>query len=308
MYIGPIFAIIILHAFTKEGHTMTPSGKHVIRGSFIPENSQETRDLQTKQMLNRLEAFAASENLQGVLEAAHALLRINGALKRDLCTIVFKHIKSALHSKRVEIREWHQLVDVNRNRPAMIEFPQLTIDCIQNDVDEFCTQIVELLDMYLIPSEKDHMLKCSLLGLRADYLRYMAEFTGSARCRRPVATRSLQAYIDAEDYCRNTAGLGDTSEVILGILLNRSVLEYEILNDKQAASSTCLRAIEKAHAPPTGLARLFNASQELNAAAICVLQSITRNSEAWDLVISKDNTEDDWIVCDFEDQTWLRQK
>ena len=271
----------------------------VVRGTWGTQQIDESKvDLYTQQTMEHIRALSNSGSFKSMLTAVVKFVRARPSLNRELVTSLFTLIKTAIIEKRKELREWNLEFQPFGNPYTLIDLPRISIDMITEEVDEFCRMVLELLEKYLLASEKDATLRCSYIALKADYMRYMAEFSSLPRYKESMAAKALGEYEIAEKCARSTAGLTDSSEILLGILLNRSVLEYEVMGNKVAARETCMRALENVQKKPSGLSRLFVANSEPSEAAVCVLNSIKRNVELWNLGVSNQEVEDEWIICE----------
>ena len=276
----------------------TAATGYIIRGTFETPNIDAKQDLHTQKTLDHIGFLRSNDDIKGMMKAVLVFVKSRRTLPQNVITSLFTQLKSVIMDKRKEVQEWKLQSHPVATRYVMIDLPTISIGLISREVDEFCTQVIELIEKYLLPSEKEATLQCSYITLKADYLRYMAEFSNSYGYKGTLSARALEEYRNAEKCARNLAGLSDSNEILLGILLNRSVLEYEIMENKSAARETCLRAMENAHRKPSGISKLLGVATQLSDPAICVLQSIKRNVEVWNLGVSNQEIEDEWIMCD----------
>lgn len=89
---------------------------------------------------------------------------------------------------------------------------------------QVCNEILGLLDKYLVPTASSAEAAVFYLKMKADYLRYLAEFKVDA-ARKEAAELSLAAYQAAQD---KAAELATTNPIRLGLALNFSVFHYEV--------------------------------------------------------------------------------
>merc|ERR1712000_340077 len=100
----------------------------------------------------------------------------------------------------------------------------------ESELGTLCNAILKLLDDSLVPTASDGESKVFFLKMKADYWRYMAEFTkDDARVK--AAASATDAYKAAEEVA--TRDLSVTHPVRLGLALNFSVFQYEALQNPE---------------------------------------------------------------------------
>merc|ERR1712039_265102 len=95
----------------------------------------------------------------------------------------------------------------------------------------FCDRMFGLLDGSLIPASNGES-KIFYQKMKADYCRYIAEFTDGNK-RSALAERARQAYEDAQKVAEKD--LVVTHPIRLGLALNFSVFQYEVLGNPDEA-------------------------------------------------------------------------
>merc|ERR1712151_632099 len=95
---------------------------------------------------------------------------------------------------------------------------------VEAELQEICTKILALLDGNLIGKASNGESKVFYQKMKADYYRYIAEFTdGDAKAK--AAESARLAYADAATVAET--GLAVTHPIRLGLALNYSVFMYE---------------------------------------------------------------------------------
>ena len=95
-----------------------------------------------------------------------------------------------------------------------------------------CNDILKVLDDHLIPGAQAGESKVFYYKMKGDYHRYLAEFaTGDVR--KESSEKAHQAYKSATDIA--STELAPTHPIRLGLALNYSVFNYEILNSPERA-------------------------------------------------------------------------
>merc|ERR1712054_611675 len=96
---------------------------------------------------------------------------------------------------------------------------------VENELQGICDTILGLLDRTLIPKASGGESKVFYQKMKADYYRYIAEFRdGDAKAAAAENARKAYAEAAAEK------DLAVTHPIRLGLALNYSVFQYEVLN------------------------------------------------------------------------------
>merc|ERR1712206_36821 len=103
---------------------------------------------------------------------------------------------------------------------------------VEAELQKICDTILGLLDKNLIPKASTGESKVFYQKMKADYFRYIAEFTeGDAKAK--AAENARQAYEEASKVAEKD--LAVTHPIRLGLALNYSVFQYEVLNNPDEA-------------------------------------------------------------------------
>merc|ERR1712003_428621 len=106
-----------------------------------------------------------------------------------------------------------------------------------------CDTILEVLDKNLIPKASSGESKVFYQKMKADYYRYIAEFsTGDAKSK--ASENARKAYADAQGVAEKD--LAVTHPIRLGLALNYSVFQYEVLGNPDEACKMARTAFEDA--------------------------------------------------------------
>lgn len=112
----------------------------------------------------------------------------------------------------------------------------------------------DLLDKNVIPSDDDSHGKVFYCKMKGDYYRYMAEVAPEGEKRTKAVKGAQDAYKEALDVACEK--LGPSDPVRLGLALNSSVFQYEIMNDPEEAcklakevSGACWLSVPVLHVP-----------------------------------------------------------
>merc|ERR1711933_441865 len=103
---------------------------------------------------------------------------------------------------------------------------------VEAELQKICDTILGLLDGSLIGKAGSGESKVFYQKMKADYYRYIAEFTdGDAKSK--AAESARQAYADAAAVAEKD--LAVTHPIRLGLALNYSVFMYEVLSNPEEA-------------------------------------------------------------------------
>jgi 14-3-3 protein epsilon len=102
---------------------------------------------------------------------------------------------------------------------------------IENEVENICNDVVELLDKSLIPKASGAEPEVFYLKMKADYYRYFAECVTGEKNKK-AGENAHEAYKKATE---KSSGLPTTHPIRLGLALNYSVFLYEIINSPEQA-------------------------------------------------------------------------
>merc|ERR1711934_276718 len=115
---------------------------------------------------------------------------------------------------------------------------------IEGELNKFCNDILDVLDKKLIPgSEANKEANVFYLKMKGDYFRYISEYaTGELHSK--ASESALSAYQAATDVAN--ANLKTTHPIRLGLALNFSVFNYEVMNDPTKACQLAKTAFDEA--------------------------------------------------------------
>jgi len=109
--------------------------------------------------------------------------------------------------------------------------------------------------------------------MKGDYYRYLAEFLPEGEKRTKVVSGAENAYKTACDLA--TSDLLTTNPIRLGLALNYSVFQYEILNAPEKACELAKQSFDDA------MTDLDNVSEETYKDATLIMQLLRDNLTLW---------------------------
>jgi len=143
---------------------------------------------------------------------------------------------------------------------------------VESELSEICEAILKLLDASLVPASSDGESKVFYLKMKADYYRYIAEFSlDDAKTKASESAR--EAYKAAEDVAAKD--LPVTHPIRLGLALNFSVFQYEVLQNPEEACKMARTAFEDA------IAELDNVAEDSYKDSTIIMQLLRDNNTLW---------------------------
>ncbi len=143
---------------------------------------------------------------------------------------------------------------------------------VEAELDKICTTIVALLDENLIAKASNGESKVFYQKMKADYYRYIAEFTKDKQ-RDDAANSADAAYGEAQKVAEKD--LAVTHPIRLGLALNYSVFKYEVMNEPEEACKMARSAFEDA------IAELDNVAEDSYKDSTLIMQLLRDNLTLW---------------------------
>jgi len=143
---------------------------------------------------------------------------------------------------------------------------------VETELHDICGKILALLDQHLISSASNGESKVFYHKMKADYYRYIAEFTEAGE-KSKASAQAKTAYEDAHAVA--VKELQVTHPVRLGLALNFSVFQYEVLGSSEDACAMARTAFEDA------IAELDNVAEESYKDSTLIMQLLRDNLTLW---------------------------
>merc|ERR1712127_853770 len=143
---------------------------------------------------------------------------------------------------------------------------------VEGELQKICDAILELLDKNLILKAGDGESKVFFQKMKADYYRYIAEFT-SGDAKTKAADSAEAAYAEAAKVAEKD--LAVTHPIRLGLALNYSVFLYEVQSKPDEACKMARDAFEDA------IAELDNVGEESYKDSTLIMQLLRDNLTLW---------------------------
>merc|ERR1712176_1645289 len=143
---------------------------------------------------------------------------------------------------------------------------------VEKELKGICDTILGLLDGSLIGKSSTGESKVFYLKMKADYYRYIAEFT-EADEKAKAAENARLAYEEAHKVAEKD--LAVTHPIRLGLALNYSVFQYEVLQNQDKACEMARTAFEDA------IAELDNVAEDSYKDSTLIMQLLRDNLTLW---------------------------
>merc|ERR1712060_158371 len=143
---------------------------------------------------------------------------------------------------------------------------------VEAELQKICDTILNLLDGKLIGTAGNGESKVFYQKMKADYYRYIAEFTDGDK-KSKAAESARAAYKDAQAVAEKD--LAVTHPIRLGLALNFSVFMYEVLSNPDEACKMARTAFEDV------IAELDNVSEDSYKDSTLIMQLLRDNLTLW---------------------------
>jgi len=143
---------------------------------------------------------------------------------------------------------------------------------VEEELQKICDTILKLLGEKLIPKTPSGESKVFYVKMKADYYRYIAEFTIEDK-KQQASEDAKAAYAEATKVAEND--LVVTHPIRLGLALNYSVFMYEVLSQPDGACKMARSAFEDA------IAELDNVGEDSYKDSTLIMQLLRDNLTLW---------------------------
>merc|ERR1712151_911627 len=194
-----------------------------------------------------------------------------GVEKRNLLSVAYKN---AVGSRRAA---WRIITSVKEKEQTKGNAEQATFAAeyctkVENELQGICDTILGVLDNNLIGKASTGESKVFYQKMKADYYRYIAEFTAGDK-KTKAGESAKVAYEEAQKVAEKD--LAVTHPIRLGLALNFSVFQYEVLNKPDDACKMARTAFEDA------IAELDNVDESSYKDSTLIMQLLRDNLTLW---------------------------
>merc|ERR1712056_20821 len=191
--------------------------------------------------------------------------------ERNLLSVAYKN---AVGSRRAA---WRIITSVEQKEKTkgneeQAKYAKEYCSKVEGELQKICDTILGLLDANLITKSSSGESKVFYQKMKADYYRYIAEFSdGNAKSQ--AAENARLAYADASAVAEKD--LVVTHPIRLGLALNYSVFQYEVLQNPDEACKMARTAFEDA------IAELDNVAEDSYKDSTLIMQLLRDNLTLW---------------------------
>merc|ERR1712196_350356 len=191
--------------------------------------------------------------------------------ERNLLSVAYKN---AVGSRRAA---WRIITSVEQKEKSKgnednAKFAKEYCTKVEAELDKICNTILKLLDDKLIAKASGGESKVFYQKMKADYYRYIAEYK-EADAKKLAAESARQAYEAAKTVAEKD--LAVTHPIRLGLALNYSVFQYEVLSNPDEACKMARTAFEDA------IAELDNVAEDSYKDSTLIMQLLRDNLTLW---------------------------
>jgi len=206
---------------------------------------------------------------------------------RNMLHTIYKQHSSALR------KAW-RILTAKTNEEADASLKEITRqyrDKVGKELTDVCDTVLNLIDKHIMPKASDCKLKIYCLKMKADYYRYKAEMlidrhkagilndTDSVVASNPskIIDQARQCYQEAHAIAIKELPVMDIQRI--GLVLNISVFNNDIAQDKPQAIKICKETLEECIA---AMRKEGDGAYTKHMESIKLLQLISDNLNTWD--------------------------
>merc|ERR1719273_1162872 len=191
--------------------------------------------------------------------------------ERNLLSVAYKN---AVGSRRAAWRIISSVMEKEKSKQntEQAAYAQEYCKKVEAELQKICDRILALLSGNLIDKASSGESKVFYQKMKADYYRYIAEFKDGAE-KAEAAENARKAYETANDVAEKD--LAVTHPIRLGLALNYSVFQYEVLSKPEEACKMARTAFEDA------IAELDNVAEDSYKDSTLIMQLLRDNLTLW---------------------------
>merc|ERR1712146_9234 len=243
--------------------------RHFIRAVASPlDTMSREKDVYFAKLAEQAERYdEMAEFMKEVGDAGQEL----SVEERNLLSVAYKN---AVGSRRAA---WRIITSIEQKEKTKgneenAKFAKEYCGKVETELDKICNTILGVLDTNLVPKCTSDESKVFYLKMKADYYRYIAEFTEGDK-KSKAAENARVAYTEAQAVAEK--GLAVTHPIRLGLALNFSVFQYEVLQNPEEACKMARTAFEDA------IAELDNVAEDSYKDSTLIMQLLRDNLTLW---------------------------
>lgn len=227
-------------------------------------------------LVNMAKLAEQAERYDEMVESMKDVATLGGELtieQRNLLSVAYKNVIGSRRASwriisSIEAKEKGKDSKSDSGNSAMVGDYRLVVE---KELEDICKEILTLITEELLPRTDSSEGKVFYHKMAGDYRRYLAEFqVGEAR--ETSASAAKESYEAASEAAQS---LQPTDPIRLGLALNFSVFNYEILNAPQKACNLAKDAFDKA------IAELDTLNEDSYKDSTLIMQLLRDNLTLW---------------------------
>ena len=199
----------------------------------------ENKNYEQKDYLFLIKLFRTTENYNDMIIAMNKYIVLNPKLSKEERKLLCDAYKNIISDKRNSL---HILLNLSQKEESKQPNKAKGISIIKEKIISELTTIFQevhsIIDKYLLPNAQDNESKILYMKLKADYYRYHCEFAEGDEFEE-ISNKTRNLYKEALDLAEKDLPL--YNEIRLGLVLNYSVFEYDIMDNKNDAYDMALK-------------------------------------------------------------------
>lgn len=216
-----------------------------------------------------------SERYSEMIDFVKNFAVTEGELTAEERRIVSVAYKNVVGSKRAEYRVLSAIEqkESRKGNETNKEYIKKYKATIEEELKDKCREILGLIENYLYPNSKSDESRIFFLKMKGDYNRYLTEFLMDTEGNEAV-DKALKAYTDAWEIVESI-NLTPTHPLRLGLALNFSVFQFEILQNSKAAREMAEKAFNAA------IANIQHVNEDTYKDCTLIMQLLRDNLTLW---------------------------
>lgn len=212
-----------------------------------------------------------AEEMKNLIKMCHENNQEITVSIRNSFSMAFKNLVGARRSSwRVLYSEKQKMEEKQSDEVHIVDD---LLSKVEGELLKYCDEVLQIIDNYILPDIASKPVACAVFfyKMKGDYYRYKAEVL-SGNDEKEASDLALGSYQEAQ---RLSKDLNPTDPIRLGLYLNFSVFNYEILNNTEEACKIARSAFDAA------ISELDTVSEDYYKDSTLIMQLIRDNLALW---------------------------
>ena len=186
-----------------------------------------------------IKLFRTTENYNDMIKAMNKYIELNPKLLKEEQKLLCDAYKNIISDKRNSLHILSNLMQKEESKLTN-KTKEITIikEKIISELKTIFQEVHSMIDKYLIPNAQNGESKILYMKLKADFFRYHCEFAEGKEFEE-ASDNARKIYKECFELAEKILPL--YNEVRLGLALNYSVFEYDIMDNKKEAYDMALK-------------------------------------------------------------------